>query len=60
MVSEETIVDTICIFINAEVSRVVQDFNVNTPPKTMRIWIVGDHVEIIAFLCVLLIAGDLR
>lgn len=44
MLFDDQIVDTLCIFDNAESSRVVQDFNANAPSKRMNIWIDVDPV----------------
>ncbi|KAG8238841.1 hypothetical protein J437_LFUL018604 [Ladona fulva] len=60
MFFDDQIVDTICIFTNAEASRVVQNINVNSPPNEMKTWMDVNSVEIRAFFGVLLIAGALR
>jgi hypothetical protein len=60
MFLDDEIVDAICTFTSAEVSRVFQEMNANAAPNRMSILIDVDPVEIRAFFGVLLIAGALR
>lgn len=57
---DDRIVNTRCNFTNFETSRVFQDMNANAASNRINFLVDVDHVEIRAFLSVLLTARALR